>query len=225
MDLNYNTFKRLSPIERIEASIEAAPNNTIVSTSFGIQSAAMLHMVTSIKNDIPVIFIDTGYMFPETYNFADFLIKKLKINVFVYRSDISPAWQECRYGRLWEKDKKHMELYNKINKVDPMSKAIQDFQAEFWISGIRKEQSENRSNKTVIEKLDNYQKIYPILDWNNRDVHNYLKKNNLPYHPLWQKGYVSVGDHHSTKSLHEVDDELETRNNGHSRECGLHETK
>ena len=56
-------------------------------------------------------------------------------------------------------------------------------------------------------------------------MHDYLKRYNLPYHPLWQKGYTSVGDHHSTKSLHEVDNELETRNNGHSRECGLHESK
>lgn len=225
MNIDYKIFEKLSPVERIEASIEVAPNNTIISTSFGIQSAAILNMVTNVKKDIPVIFIDTGYMFPETYNFADFLIKKLKINIFVYRSEVSPAWQECRHGKLWEKGKEQMELYNKINKVDPMSKAIQDFQASIWISGIRKEQSENRSKKRLIEKLGSYQKIYPILDWHNRDVHDYLKRYNLPYHPLWQKGYTSVGDHHSTKSLHEVDNELETRNNGHSRECGLHESK
>ena len=92
-----------------------------------------------------------------------------------------------------------------------------------WFSGLRRGQSDGRADTPFLESSGNRFKVYPIADWSDKDVYEYLKKHDLPYHPLWEKGYVSIGDVHSTRSLAEVDSVEETRFLGLKRECGLHE--
>ena len=111
--------------ERVCWAMQKLPAQQVVSSSFGIQSAVMLHLLTSIKADIPVILIDTGYLFAETYQFIDQLCERLDLNLQVYSAGLSNAWQEARDGQLWHAGKSGIERYNQINKVEPMKRALE----------------------------------------------------------------------------------------------------
>ncbi|HAY99344.1 MAG TPA: phosphoadenosine phosphosulfate reductase [Opitutae bacterium] len=212
-----------SATERIRWAYQTYGDQLVLSTSFGVQSAVMLHLVTTQIPDIPVIFVDTGYLFPATYKFAAELSERLRLNLKTYIPQQTAAQQEALYGKLWEKDLEGLERYNRINKVEPMNRAVKELGASAWLSGLRRTQSSSRGERGVVEAQNKVTKIYPIIDWNDRDIYTYLTENNLPYHPLWDQGYVSVGDWHSTKKLGEGMSEEETRFGGLKRECGLHE--
>lgn len=209
--------------ERVKWSLDNLPGEHIVSSSFGAQSAVMLHLLTQQYPDIPVVLTDTGYLFSETYQFIDELTERLKLNLHVYRAPISAAWQEARSGKLWEQGVDGIDKYNKMNKVLPMQNALSDLNAKTWFAGLRRSQSDSRGNLNVVQRLAQQSKIYPIIDWSNKGLHQYLKANNLPYHPLWEKGYVSIGDWHTTRALEAGMSEQDTRFFGMKRECGLHE--
>lgn len=178
-------LEKLSAIERIEWALDNLPAKFVLSSSFGIQAALMLHMVTQVMPDIPVILTDTGYLFPETYIFIEELKDELHLNLQVYRSPLSPAWQEAIYGKLWEQGTEGIDLYNQINKVEPMNRALRELKAQSWFSGLRREQSKSRATLPVLSIGKGVFKILPVVDWNNRQVHEYLTKYDLPYHPLW----------------------------------------
>ena len=131
--------------------------------------------------------------------------------------------EEARHGRRWQEGLSGIESYNADNKVEPMQRAIEQLGVGTWFSGLRRSQSAERAATPFVENSGDRFKVYPIADWTDRDVYNYLKKHDLPYHPLWEKGYVSIGDVHTTKSLADVDSVEETRFHGLKRECGLHE--
>ncbi|PPI86390.1 phosphoadenylyl-sulfate reductase [Candidatus Pantoea edessiphila] len=222
ISINVNLKSRLAE-DRVIWTLEHLPKIHILSSSFGIQSAVSLHLITSLQPNIPIILIDTGYLFPETYNFIDDLVDKFNLNLHVFRSEISPAWQESRYGQLWKQGLDGINLYNKINKIDPMNYAIKHLKIKTWFAGLRRTQSNSRSNLPILHMQKGIFKVLPIVDWDNRQVHNYLKKHNLKYHPLWNKGYVSLGDIHTTQTLKPGMKEEDTRFFGVKRECGIHE--
>ncbi len=209
--------------DRVRWASDQYRDKLVLSTSFGIQSAVMLHLVTQIVPDIPVIFVDTGYLFPETYHFAENLRKRLGLNLKKYHPRQSAAEQEALYGRLWEQGVKGLEKYNFINKVEPMNRALSDLGAEAWMAGLRRSQASTRRHLGVVQVQNRLMKIHPVIDWSDRDIYRYLKKHGLPYHPLWEKNYVSVGDWHSSAPLSVGQKPEETRFNGIKRECGLHE--
>lgn len=209
--------------QRITWSLRTLPESKILTSSFGAQAAVSLHLLTEQVPDIPVVFIDTGYLFPETYRFTDELCERLNLNLKVYRPSLSAAWQEARSGERWKHGLQGLESYNKENKVEPMQRALDELGVGTWFSGLRSSQSESRRLRQVVEIQSGTWKVHPIIDWTDKDVYDYLKRHNLPYHPLWEKGYVSIGDVHTTRSLHEVDNIESTRFFGLKRECGLHE--
>jgi len=215
-------FELASATERIRWAHKKYGDKLVLSTSFGIQSAVMLHLTTTQIPDIPVIFIDTGYLFPATYIFAHNLTERLGLNLKTYVPRQTAAQQEALYGKQWEKGLEGLERYNLLNKVEPMNRAITELGAVAWLSGLRRSQSSSRRERPFTEQQNRVLKIYPILDWSDRDIYTYLTENNLPYHPLWDQGYISVGDWHSTKKLGEGMSEEETRFGGLKRECGLH---
>jgi phosphoadenosine phosphosulfate reductase len=217
-------LENASAVDRVRWAYEQYGDKLVLTTSFGIQSAVMLHLVTSQLPNIPVIFIDTGYLFPETYRFADELTERLNLNLKTYLPLKSAAHQEAVHGKLWEEGLEGLGKYNRINKVEPMNRAVQELGATAWLSGLRRNQSSTRQERRVAELQNKIMKVYPILDWNDRDIYNYLTENNLPYHPLWDEGYVSVGDWHSTSKMGEGMSAEDTRFGGLKRECGLHES-
>jgi len=220
-DINEDLEKKTA-LERIEFAAENLPSNYSIASSFGAQSAVSLHMITQVMPKIPVILIDTGYLFPETYQFVDQLAEALDLDVHVYQSTMSPAWQEARYGKLWEKDTRALNEYNQRNKVEPMDRALNELEVGTWFAGLRREQSKSRHELPIVQSFKDRVKVHPIIDWSNRDIHQYLQKHHLPYNPLWEKGYVSIGDKHSTKPLTLGLSEEDTRFGGSQRECGLH---
>lgn len=209
--------------DRIAWALENLPDTHIVSSSFGVQAAVMLHLLTRQKPDIPVVFIDTGYLFTETYQFVDELADKLALNLKVYRPTVSAAWQEARFGERWNQGSDGLAAYNRDNKVEPMEQALRDLGVGTWFAGLRRQQSESRAATPFIEVSGDRRKVHPIADWTDQDVHRYLREHRLPYHPLREKGYVSIGDKHTTRSLSDVGSLDETRFFGIKRECGLHE--
>jgi len=216
-------LERMVAEERVAWALRNLPGKHVVSSSFGAQSAVMLHMLVSQQSDIPVVVIDTGYMFPETYRFIDQLAGRLDLNLKVFRARISPAWQEARYGRRWEQGTQGLDAYHRDAKIEPMERALETLEVGTWFAGIRRSQSRSRALTSFIESSGTRWKVHPIADWSDRDVYAYMKQYDLPYHPLWDKGYVSIGDVHTTRPLDEAGSEENTRFFGLKRECGLHE--
>jgi phosphoadenosine phosphosulfate reductase len=217
-----NSLEKSTATERAEWAMANLPNAFVLSSSFGIQSAVMLHMMTQIQPDMPVLLTDTGHLFPETYRFIDELTERLQLNLQVYSAKESAAWQLAKYGEQWEQGEEALKAYNKRNKVEPLERGLTELGANTWFSGIRRQQTEHRKNIPVVSILRGRFKVHPIIDWTNKDVYQYLQKHNLPYHPLWEEGYVSVGDTHSTRPLTIGMSESDTRFGEGQRECGLH---
>ncbi len=209
--------------ERVAWALDRFAPNIVLSSSFGAQAAVCLHMCTVRWPDIPVVLTDTGYLFAETYRFIDHLTERLSLNLKVYRADLSAAWQEARYGKLWEQGVDGITRYNRMNKVEPMQRALDELDAKGWIVGLRRQQSSTRKQLHVLGLQNGYLKVHPIVDWTDKDVYDYLTQYDLPYNPLWSQGYVSIGDVHTSHKLTDGMAEEEARFFGLKRECGLHE--
>jgi phosphoadenosine phosphosulfate reductase len=215
-------LERLDAAGRVRWALAHLPGEHVLSSSFGAQAAVLLHLVTRERPDIPVVLIDTGYLFPDTYRFVDDLTMRLGLNLKVYLPQVSPAWIEARHGKLWERGLDEIERYNAIHKVEPMKRALGELGAGTWIAGLRRDQSSSRARIRPLELRDGRFKLHPILDWTDRDVGQYLRQHGLPYHPLWEQGYISIGDWHTTRSLAEAGSVEATRFFGLKRECGIH---
>ncbi|MEM0896687.1 MAG: phosphoadenylyl-sulfate reductase [Verrucomicrobiota bacterium] len=209
--------------ERIGWVLEKSPSRTILTTSFGVQSAVLLHMVSEMSPELPVVFVDTGFLFEETYQFAQELTQRLGLNLKTYKPIMDAKTLVERHGELWASGTEGLEQYNQIVKVEPMGRALEDLAPKFWLSGLRRSQAKSRSDRTVLEEQSGVAKVYPLIDWSERDIYKYLKTHDLPYHPLWEKGFVSVGDYHSSAPLQAGQEHEKTRFSGVKRECGLHE--
>ena len=207
---------------RVAWAIENTPGLHVVTSSFGVQAAVMLHLVPQHIPEIPVVVVDTGYLFPETYQFMDALTSRLNLNLVVCRAELSPAWQEARFGKQWEQGVDGIKAYNHRNKVAPLDAKFDALGVTTWFTGLRREQASSRADTPFVDVAGSRIKVQPIADWTKQDVHRYLEHHNLPYHPLFEQGYVSIGDTHSTRPLTLGMTEEETRFGGLVRECGLH---
>ncbi|MDJ0846794.1 MAG: phosphoadenylyl-sulfate reductase [Myxococcota bacterium] len=196
----------------------------VMSTSFGIQSAALLHMATSVKPDIPVVWVDSGYLPPETYRFAEGLTRRLDLRLHVAQAELSPARMEALHGRLWERDDvASLDRYDRIRKVEPMQRALRELGAQAWLAGLRADQTSHRGSLPIVGRQGERYKVLPILRWRSRDVYRYLKTHDLPLHPLFEQGFATVGDWHSSRAVQANDrSERDTRFRGLKQECGLH---
>lgn len=207
---------------RVRWALANLPGPFALSSSFGAQAAVSLHLVAVQRPDIPVILVDTGYLFPETYQFVEDLREQLSLNIQTFSARQAVAEFEAQYGKLWEQGREGLDQYLEIRKVEPMRRALRELGIQTWFAGLRRSQAESRARLNPLEVRDGRFKMHPIFDWSDRDVYLYLKAHGLPYHPLWDKGYISIGDWHSTKSLSEVESAEELRFAGLKRECGIH---
>jgi len=216
------SFASLDMADRFALIREHWKGSTLATTSFGAQSVVLLHLLKQHAPEIPIVCIDTGYLFPETYHYAETLQNHLDINVEFYTSPVSPARMENTLGRLWEMGRDGIQRYGQIRKVEPMDRALRDHKATTWLSGLRHAHSSDRSQRHFIEKQNRIVKVYPILDWTDERVEAYINEHKLPNHPLKLRGFVSIGDWHSTRKIEPTMRPEDTRNNGLERECGLH---
>ncbi len=208
--------------QRAAWALESLSGAPALTSSFGTQSAVLLHMLTRLQPDLPVILVDTGHLFPETYRFIDELQDRLRLNLKVYTPPLSSAWSQARHGALWQEGVEGIQRYNQIHKVEPMQRALRELNVRTWFAGLRRVQSDTRAGVDFLELRDGRWKVHPIADWSDRDIWQYLQKHDLPYHPLWHEGYVSVGDVHSSRPMAAGMREQDTRFAGLLRECGIH---
>ncbi|MBS0213541.1 MAG: phosphoadenylyl-sulfate reductase [Proteobacteria bacterium] len=208
--------------QRVAWALETLSGAHALSSSFGAQAAVSLHLLTQQKPDIPVILIDTGHLFPETHRFVEILRDRFDLNLHVYAPHAGHAWPDARVQRLRERGAEAIAQYNRAHKVEPMQRALTELGVSTWIAGLRRSQSSTRARIDFLELRDGRWKLHPLADWNDRDVHQYLTRHGLPYHPLWHEGYVSIGDMHSTRRWEPGLREEDLRFFGLRRECGLH---
>lgn len=213
----------MSAAERIEFAGRTYPGRAIASTSAGTQAAVMLHLLAESAPRIPVVFVDTGYHFAETYRFLEDLRERFsEIDVRIYSPTMTAARLEALHGELWAQDDEAQTKYGVLTKVEPMDRALKDHGAAIWLSGLRRAHSKERAARQFIELQSETLKLYPILDWTDEQVDEYMRIHELPVHPLVTRGYVSIGDWHSTRPLDQGMSAEDTRFNGAKRECGLH---
>jgi phosphoadenosine phosphosulfate reductase len=190
------------------------------SSSFQSHSLVMLHMISRIDNSIPVYFINTGYHFPETIQFRDFITESFKLNTFDLKSEVPKHMQVDSESRLlFASDPDHC-CY--LNKTQPMDGILRSF--DVWINGVRADQSSVRAAMKVEQPAPyNTIRFHPMLNWNAKMIWQYQKEFNLPKHPLEDKGYVSIGCEPCTRRLNPGMQEREARWYGLKKvECGLH---
>ncbi|MEI8039433.1 MAG: phosphoadenylyl-sulfate reductase [Verrucomicrobiota bacterium] len=207
--------------ERIRLLHERLGNRLVATTSFGIQAAVMLHLIHEHAPQIPVVFIDTGFLFPETYRYAEELIARFQPDLRIYQPTVSAARIEAVWGQLWDQDKAGADRYAMLTKIEPLNRALRETGADVWLSGLRRAHSTTRADRPLVEQQKKTLKAYPILDWADAQVELYFNQHDLPRHPLAAQGYVTMGDWHSTRPAQDGAAES-TRFNGEKYECGLH---
>tara|TARA_Y100001968_G_scaffold272690_1_gene265026 strand:- start:645 stop:1415 length:771 start_codon:yes stop_codon:yes gene_type:complete len=218
-------LEKLSAQDQLQWGYQQFEERFVLTTSFGIQSAVLLHMTMELKYTTKpkVIWVDTGYLPKETYNYAEQLTKLFGLDLVVAQSQISPARMEAFYGRLWETGiPKDLEKYHQIRKVEPLERALSMLNIDCWASGVRKGQTKNRQSMSPIDYIRERVTLRPLLNWTKKDIFYYMEKNNLPQHPLFEKGYSTVGDWHSSQAENSNSKGRKTRFGGMSEECGIH---
>lgn len=213
-------FETRTPQQIIRWAVDEFWPEVALSSSFQTQSMPLLHMATRIRHDILIFFLDTGYHFWETLLFQEQLASHWKLNVLtLYRDN---RWDEFTRNRIRTLPSDDPNLCCFIHKVQPMQRAMKDMKA--WISGIRRDQTPVRARAKILElQEDGLLKINPLLNWTKEDIKNYLREHGLPVHPLFQRGYRSIGCSPCTVAIGLNDDERAGRWHGRGKiECGLH---
>ncbi len=200
-------------------------NQFAITTSFGIQSSVLLNMLSQsgLQKRIKIFWIDTGYLPQETYHYAQKLINDLSLEIEVLQSELSPARMEALYGKLWETNKAiDLDKYHELRKIKPLENALEKYNVQCWASGIRSSQTEDRNKMNFLDLIRQRLSLRPLLNWTNKDIFYYMEENNLPAHPLFSKGYSTVGDWHSSSEDSIENKGRATRFGGIKQECGIH---
>ena len=188
-------FERSAPEKIVNWAVAQFGADLVMTSSFGAESALLLHMATRLMPDIRIIMIDTGYLFPETWRHMEALRRRLDLNVWVYRTRNDPiAWlhHAGEENPSWRKD---VDACCAANKIEPMERAMRELSPRAWLRGIRRNQAQTRQNAAFVEWSPRYNchAVSPLLNWTGREIHGYMKKHDLPFHPLYEKGYLSIG--------------------------------
>lgn len=194
----------------------------VYSCSFGAEGIVLIDLISKVKQNAKVVFLDTGLHFNETYKLID-QIKCLypNLQIELIKPNLTLHEQAKKFGNaLWETNP---NLCCKLRKIDPLEKVLQDYDA--WISGLRREQTVSRRNTEYINKDNRFKKIKicPLIHWTWDDVLTYLRLNHLPYNPLHDQGYPSIGCATCTRPVKDNEDWRAGRWAGQRKiECGLH---
>jgi len=221
-------LEALDALGRLQWAVRRFAGGLVMTTSFGIRSAVLLHLAHEVARreglaPIPVLWVDTGYMPPETYLYAEQLRKRLEIDLRVVQAELSPARMEALHGRLWESGRvEDLQLYNRLRKVEPLDRAFASLGVRCWASGVRGGQTDHRRGMNLLEQVRGSWALRPLLSWTSRDVYYYMREHDLPQHPLFERGYSTVGDWHSSAPDSGEVSGRATRFGGLKQECGIH---
>lgn len=191
-----------------------------VTSSFQTHSIPLLHIVKQANVPVDVLFLDTGYHFPETIAFKNEIADKLELNVIDVRSTRPKSDQLDEHGASLHRSDPDRCCY--INKVEPLEPYLEQY--DVWINGVRAEQSEQRKRFSIEEEAPfNTIRFHPLLDWSSRQIYQYRREHNLPEHPLEAQGYFSIGCAPCTVRFSAEGNNRMGRWYGLAKtECGLH---
>ena len=212
----------LGEIQQQLEEFQAQGKRMFASSSFQTNSVVLLHLISRFAPQTPIYFLNTGFLFPETFLFRDMLRAQWGLNIMTLRSIQSRHQQVSGDGRfLFASDP---DTCCHINKVLPLEPVLQSH--DIWINGVRAAQSETRkAMKKIQPAAHGILRYHPILEWDSRMMYYYIEANNLPKHPLDDAGYVSIGCQPCTRSY---EDDLDGRGGRwaglNKTECGLHTT-
>lgn len=213
-------FEFKTPHEIIAWVVETFWPDIAMSSSFQTQSLPLLHIVSQVAPQLPILFLDTGYHFHETLAFRDRLVREWGFNLQIVRAAMPRDEFVRQHGDdLYRRDP---DLCCYINKVEPMERIMKGLQA--WISGIRRDQALTRATVQIIERTpQGAVRVHPLATWTQKDTRRYIHEHNLPEHPLLSQGYLSIGCAPCTMPVSEGGDERSGRWAGQGKtECGLH---
>ena len=212
-----------NPEALLKWTAENLPNEKLVmGTGFGPPGIVLLDMLFKVTRNISVFYIDTGFLFDQTDALKTQLEEKYDFRFLSFSTNLTPEQQEKKYGKeLWRHDP---DACCNQRKVSPLKKALGNY--DVWITGIRKKQTLMRSHSELLEVEPRFGviKVNPLINWSHDDVWDYIKTHDLPYNPLHDQGYPSIGCTHCTTPISVGDDDRSGRWKGTTKtECGLHQ--
>ena len=217
-------FQDAEPQEIVKWAVEQFGTRVAMTSSFGADSMCTIHLATGVMPNIPIIFINTGYLFPETLAFMEQMRAEHGLNVIEFHTHNDPVVWLTVNGEPDPKRRNNRDACCAANKDAVSDRAMKTLAPAAYFRGVRAGQTAQRSAMKVIEWMDRYQAwaISPILRWSSKDVFAYMKQHHLPHHPLWEKGYVSIGCMPCTRAVGEGEDERAGRWAGSDKkECGI----
>lgn len=194
-------------------------DDLVLVSSFGTESAVLLHIMSQIKKDLPVLFVDTGKLFSETHTYKDVLEKKLGLtNIKILKSEQKSIDQSDPNGDLHTKKP---DLCCFLRKTEPLSKVLVN--TSIWISGRKRFQGASRVSIDLFELSDMRIKVNPLAAWSQKEIADYFIRHKLPRHPMFKNGYLSIGCIPCTTPVKEGEDPRSGRWRGQNKtECGIH---
>jgi len=214
------TMKNLDSIHQKIALYKKENLRLFATSSFQTHSIPLLHIISEIDSTIPVYYLNTGYLFPETIAFKDELSQRLGLTFKALNSSIPKSQQRDSNGQLFFTSDPDYCCY--LNKTQPMEPILKSH--DVWINGIRADQNANRATMKEEEQTpQGALRYHPMLKWTSKDIFEYRKAHNLPAHPMETKGYLSIGCEPCTQKMIDVNNERNARWFGMNKvECGLH---
>ncbi|HSN05654.1 MAG TPA: phosphoadenylyl-sulfate reductase [Nitrospira sp.] len=221
-----DAFESKQPQDLLTEAIRRFAPKIVVACSFGAEDVVLVDMVHRINPEIPLFYLDTDFLFPETYETRDRIVRQYALKpaqVIQVKSLLTPEQQAAQYGQsLWSTEP---DRCCQLRKVEPLTRVLKGFDA--WITGIRRDQAPTRANAGLIEWDSKFQlvKVNPLARWTWADVWTYIKVYEVPYNPLHDHNYPSIGCTHCTAPVAPGDDPRAGRwKNFTKTECGLHKT-
>ena len=213
--------ERWSPEETLKWAFSTFGREVAMASGFGAEGMVLIDMASRLEDDFRVFTLDTEFLFPETYDLIDRVEKRYGIKVERVYSELTPEEQEQQFGAaLW---RRNPDQCCRLRKVDPLQTKLAELRA--WITAIRRDQTTSRAGARKIEWDTKFQriKINPIADWTWETVWTYIRKHKVPYNPLHDENYPSIGCTHCTRAVRPGEDARAGRWSGFAKnECGLH---
>lgn len=207
--------------EILEWSFETYGDEFALATGFGPSGIVLMHLVSRLRPETTVFYLDTGFLFDETYRLRDELADRFGLNFARIAPEITPEEQAALHGpALWEREP---DQCCATRKVAPLRSFLGSYQA--WATGIRRDQSRTRRNIEIVswDQANGLIKLCPLAEWTSEDVWTYLRLHDLPYNPLHDRGFPSIGCTHCTRPVARGEDERAGRWSGLQKtECGIH---
>jgi phosphoadenosine phosphosulfate reductase len=213
----------VTAIDLVNQQIAAAQKEEVcVTSSFQAEDMVVVHLVRQAIGDVPVIFLDTGYHFAETYEYRDRLSKDWGLNLVNVLPQLTVDEQESQFGIL---NQTAPDRCCGLRKVGPLFASLEPYR--LWFTGLRREQAKTRANLQPVDAFTlptgkQLQKVSPLAEWSTRDVWQYAELHNIPLMSLYDKGYTSIGCEPCTSLPFDPGDPRSGRWGGRKQECGIH---